>query len=93
MAIQMAKKIYKYDVPLVGRPAIVMKKGAEIIHVEEQHGIMRLWAVVDPRAEEETRNFTIVGTGHDMPKNYKVKHVGSLLTEGGAFVWHLFEEG
>lgn len=59
----MSKTVFKYTL----RPAsgvIQMPKGAQVLSVHVQNGDPHLWALVDPSAEVETREFQIVGTGH-----------------------------
>jgi hypothetical protein len=70
--------------------AVNMPAGAQIVHVDAQGDDLCMWAIVDANAEREERRFTIVGTGHIVPRNGV--HVGSALMRGGSFVWHVFEE-
>ena len=67
-----------------------MPAGAEILHVEVQHGVPCLWALVETDRELVQRAFRIFGTGHriDVPVR---KHVASFLMHDGSLVWHLFE--
>jgi hypothetical protein len=69
---------------------IDMPDGAEIVHVDVRHNVPCLWAVVNPDAPVTTRRFQIAGTGHPIKKGPR-RHVGTFLTRGGDFVWHLFE--
>lgn len=69
--------------------------GAAVPYVAEQYGVIRLWEVHDSDAlATERRTFRIAGTGHPFPvaTANAQRHVGSFLTEGGAFVFHVFEE-
>lgn len=74
---------------------ITMPTGAQLLHVDVQGGLsggVRLWALVDPDAANETRTFHVIGTGDSVPPEPTV-HVGSALTpNGGRYVVHVFEE-
>lgn len=89
------KTIWKYTMNseggfLMKERLINMPKGAQIISVGEQHNNVCFWAVVDPDAKMHERRFVVVGTGHDMP-DLPLKPLGSVLVDGGVWVWHLFE--
>lgn len=86
--MQKQKQIWKYT--LKPRVELQMPKGAEVLTVREQSEDICLWALVDPAAEKETRQFHSFGTGHkvdDLP----MKYVGSAHLQGGALVFHVFE--
>ncbi len=84
------KVVWKYDVPIGPSLGINMPRGAEFLHVAEQHGRLQLWALVDPRAVPEVRAFTWLGTGHETTVPL-VRYIGSVLVDEGRFVFHLFE--
>lgn len=89
----MASTIHKYVLPLDDEVQVQMPEGAKIVKVADQHsnGELQIWAVVDPSAEKEPRTFHVVGTGNPMPETGYVKHVDTVLSLNGAFVWHVFE--
>ena len=80
-------KIYKYPLEMTATQIIRMPCGTEILHVAEQHGMLCLWAVVDPAAELRDYVIQIVGNGHPFQRNNK-QHLGTVLM--GEFVWHVF---
>lgn len=82
--------IWKFHLPLDDHVRITMPTGARVLHVGEQGGEMKLWALVDPDAEPEGRHFYIVGTGNPAAHIINRKHVGTALVP--PFVWHVFEE-
>lgn len=82
------KTIWKFEIALEATQAIEMPRGAEIISVQFQHGVMCLWAIVDSNAAAEQRIIQVFGTGHDF-KAHNRKHLATLVQ--GAFVWHVFE--
>lgn len=73
---------------------VEMPNGARVIEVHEQHGQICVWAWVDPAARRVTRRLVVVGTGHAAPENeLEAAYVGSAHLQGGAFVFHVFDEG
>lgn len=90
------KTIHKYDLEAKDRQVILMPKGAVIIGVDGQDTTGRtvqVWAIVDPNEPHEVeREFVIVGTGHSLPTDVTVTtHLATVVTAGGALVWHVFE--
>jgi len=73
------------------RNRISIPENAEILTVgERQHGEIRLWALVDSAAPEETRMFEIYHTGEDIKcdqwETYKY-----IATSIGDSIYHVFE--
>ena len=91
----MSLTIWKYDLlgathpPHGDRAAISMPKGAVVLTVQVQNGRPVIWAIADPRAPQEPREFVIVGTGHEMPESWR--YVGTWQQPDSWFVGHLFE--
>jgi len=83
------KTIWKFELPIEG--TIEMPIGAEILGVQVQRDEPRLWAMVDPSAPKEKRQFKIYGTGHTMPDN-PGKYVGTFQIAEGTFIFHVFEK-
>lgn len=87
------KVVWKFDLEIMDDQAVEMPEGAELLAVADQYGSFRdltLWARVDPDAEPERRVILICGTGHPVGDE---PHVGSVITAGGALVWHVFDGG
>jgi hypothetical protein len=86
------KKIYKYSVELTDIFTLDMPKGAQILSVQEQYGEPQIWAIVDPKADKETRRFRLIGTGHPIEENTSMmSFLGTFQLDNGEFVGHLFE--
>ncbi len=83
--------IWKFGLTLEDAQAVMMPKGAEVLHVTAQHNHPCLWARVDTDADLEQRRFFTHGTGHQVVAKAG-KHVGTYLLDGGALVFHVFEE-
>lgn len=65
--------------------------GARFLDLQVQQGSPKLWFLVDPEAEKETRRFVLLGTGHPVPEAEKLTHLGTFQIHGGGLVFHLFE--
>lgn len=85
------KKVYKYELAIDDYVSISMPKGSKILHLDLQYGRPFIWALVDPDAEEETRNFRVAGTGHEIGDTYCQRYIGSFMLMNGALVFHVFE--
>lgn len=84
------KTIWKFT--LEPNCTLDMPVGAEILTVQEQYGHPQMWALVDPYADTEEREFNSYGTGQDVPDSPGV-HVGSFQSRlnGAFYVFHVFE--
>ena len=83
--------VFKYSWPGSGdRAQFDMMPGAEVIHVDNQREQICLWVRGNPSSESvERRTFVLCGTGHPAPGG---PHVGTVLLQGGRYVFHIFEE-
>jgi len=86
----MKKSIWKFNFPIRDEFQLQMPKGAEILSVQIQHEKPTLWAICDTESKNETRNFSIYGTGHPINPNGK-KFIATFQMANGSLVWHLFE--
>jgi hypothetical protein len=81
--------IWKFQISAWGPTTHVnVPRGARLIRFAMQGAVPTVWAIVDPKAEQVSRTFHIVGTGQSVPDG--ANYVGS--TEDGSFIWHLFEK-
>jgi hypothetical protein len=101
----MAKGVYRHPVvcsPLHGRCEVVLPKGSEILHIDNQrdaHGNNRLfvWAETNPDWEASEapttirRFFEIHGTGREIDEvpNSELHHCKTIFY--GPYVWHIYE--
>ena len=92
----MMRTVWKYEMAGSYRD-FEMPVGAEIIHVDQQVKFVNakesflvpcMWAIVDPDAPREVREFFLAGTGIELPE-HELKYLGTV--KDGAFVWHVFE--
>ena len=84
------RTIYKYPLELDVEQTITGPI-MEFLHLDWQNGQLCVWAEVDTDEAEETHHFYIVGTGHQVP-SAAVDHVGTVLSEDGMFVWHVYTQ-
>ncbi len=82
--------VHKYALPVADQFILDIPKGAELLHVDVQHGEPHLWAKVDTSKRLEPRSFLLAGTGHPLPE-IPSRFVGTVLLHGGVVVFHLFE--
>lgn len=67
-----------------------MPAGAEVLMVKEQHGVICIWALVDPDKPDEVYRYRIIGTGHELKEEPGQKYVGSFFMNKGYLVFHVF---
>jgi hypothetical protein len=51
------RRIFKYDIGFLEKQTVTLPKNADILRVETQDGIVRLWAAVDPNETELENRF------------------------------------
>lgn len=96
------KTVWKY--PIAGGRVTVIEvpQGAQLLHVAMQAKVPgspaigetpTLWYLVDPAEPKEKKTIVVVGTGDQLhARDGSLEHLGSVLTsDGGGYVWHLFE--
>lgn len=85
--------IYRYQLAITDCPMVDMPAGATVLplppSVRNQDHI-EVWAQVDTDKPPVARGFRVIGTGNPMPDDCG-PFVGTVVTHGGQFVWHLFE--
>jgi len=83
-------RIHKYDLSVGDNNVNVMlPDGAQILSVAAQHGIVRVWILLDPNIQpKKTYRFTVVGTGWDIQRDALGIFIGTAYD--GEFVWHVF---
>jgi len=84
------KTIYKYKLDDVGEKTIQMPENAVFLSVQVQHGEIGMWFMVDTGNADVSRQFSIVGTGWELP-NYPTQYLGTVQKDEGLLVWHIFE--
>lgn len=86
--------IYKYELEIKGRQAIPMPDQAEILDVQNQRGILVLWAKADTTRPFKNRLIEIYGTGHRMAVDTMIPKQEYVATvQVSNLVWHVFDLG
>ena len=87
------KEIWRYQFDITDTVEIKMPAGAEIISVQTKgaRSTPCMWAIVEPRANKETRTFKVFGTGHPIPDDLALKFLDTFQVEHLVLVFHVFE--
>lgn len=88
----MERSIYKYQIRHEDEQVVMLPKGAEILSVQIQSGVLVLWAIVFTKNETEPRVIEIYGTGSSFPTigQFERKYISTVQDNLG-LVWHVFE--
>lgn len=74
------------------RTEVQMPALAVVLKLETQHNTPCLWALVDPDMPLESREFSMVGTGHHINfEATRTNYIGSCLLVDGTLVLHVFD--
>jgi hypothetical protein len=87
------KAVWKYPLESQSFNVLTMPRGAKVLSCALQHGKLCLWALVEPSAPHEVREFGIFATGepiHDAEAR-QLKFVATFQVDGGDFIFHVFE--
>ena len=84
------RTIYKYNLAPVDEQTIGLHKNYEILSVQNQHGMITLWVMIDTDQLMTEVVFYVVGTGNPMPPRRFINFLGSVQIP--PFVWHVFVE-
>jgi hypothetical protein len=82
-------KIYKYPLANEDEQFVQMQPNPHILCVQEQNGVITVWAEVDELIPPTSRKFYIYGTGLRIDTKGKT-YIGTVQRNG--FVWHIFTE-
>ena len=87
------RTIWKYTVPVDDEAHTfeIPSLNHDVVHVGSTQGIEKVdfWVEVETDVRTISRSFTVVGTGHKVPKAGTVR--GSVVVADGRLVWHLVE--
>jgi len=79
----------------LGRTKVSLPWGAKVLSVGGQGLKVVVWVEVNPsHRPDENRHFRILGTGWDFEEHpeFKRKFIGTAVTGGGQYFFHVFEE-
>ncbi len=83
------KTIWKYPIEIHEYFCIEMPIDAKILTIQNQKGIICMWALVNPDKRLERRCFRIYPTGQ--PVEFYGDYIGTFQISDGDIVLHLFE--
>lgn len=84
------KTVWKFKLEPETEQEISIPETHEFIHVAMQNGEANLWAVVDTDSKIVEKEIFVYGTGEEIPKNVKMSHLGSFITDEN-LVFHVFK--
>lgn len=89
------RRIFKYEIKIEPFQAILMPKGAKVLHVGRQGPMPYLWASVDPTMPMEARAIRVVTTG-EVFNEERLWYLGTIQLGGDTpkqawFVMHVYE--
>ena len=84
--------IWKFELGITDEQTVHIPTGAGLLCVQMQHGVLCLWAMVDPDRPTQPVLIRILGTGHEI-KSCPGEHLGTVQQQGGALIWHVFNGG
>jgi hypothetical protein len=73
---------------VVDEGPVLIPKNAKILAIHEQYPSICIWALVDPFAEKELRDFVVISTGSHFAQFGP--YIGTVFTRGD-LVYHVFE--
>lgn len=82
--------IHKYTLEKRLWQVLQIPAGAEVVHVGAQHDRIQIWAIVDNKRPIQSRGFTVIMTGFDVP--FDSEYLGTVLLHNGTTVLHVFQE-
>ncbi len=88
--IKTMETIFKYDLTITDSQEINVPVDSEILCVQTQVGLPKLWVKCNPENITEKRKIIIHGTGHAISQEAK-KYIGTFQVNDGGFVFHVFE--
>ena len=86
------KKVFKYPIDITDLQYVMIPKDAEILTVQTQgeKEELYIWALVDPKLENQKRMIRIIGTGHEIYET-NIKFIDTFQIFHGKGVFHVFE--
>lgn len=84
------KTIWKFKLPSMMNPIVIMPKKSKIIKVSRDSGGIFIWAIVNPDAQKVERLIRIFKTGQPLSEEH-----GQYIDSIKEFdhTWHLFDGG
>jgi len=91
-----SRVVYKHPFatdPVQAVLRVDVPEDSEPVHFDFQGGVPTLW--IEHRLDRKDREqltFVLFGTGHELPDDKKLVHVGSAVGYNGGLVLHCYED-
>jgi hypothetical protein len=82
--------VWKFALDIVDGQSITVPADPRVLHLGMQHGQPCLWILVDPEKEPMEMVIRILGTGWAPVDTTMWVYLGTVMDQGGRFVWHYF---
>jgi len=85
--------VWKYNLKLTDYQVIELPVGSKPLSAGiDAKGDLVVWVLVDTEAKLVGHGFRVAGTGHQIGLPIPV-YLDTVITRGGALIWHIFWEG
>lgn len=84
------RAIWKFNLQMLQTQVVEMPDRAELLSVRVQHDELMVWALVDPEARKVERPFMLYATGEPLPDGPMGVFVGTVMFQGGDYVFHVY---
>ena len=88
------RTIFKQKLDVTDHQIIEIPVSYKILHLGMQEGNVCMWYECTPDAPLKKVEIRCFGTGYNMPDygtpDGAMEHIGTVLTEGGMYVWHYY---
>lgn len=85
------RTIWKFELAVTDVQEVMIPAGATLLCVQVQHGKPCLWAMCDVNEVPVKRKIFTHGTGHRV-SHLAGPYIGTYQIEGGALVFHVFDQ-
>lgn len=87
------RTIFKYKLGVTDHQEVEFPKNSELLSAQAQGEDIFIWAMFDLEDEDrmEKRKIRVIGTGHAIPENERLRHIGTTQMYDGKLIWHVFE--
>ncbi len=84
--------IWKFSLQ-IGDTVLNLRDGYRILSLQMQNDVPTIWVLLDPDRPMTATKIICRGTGHHFNEREMGEYIGSVVTQGDAFVWHSFNLG
>lgn len=86
------RTIHKQILKITATQLLKLPLNSTILFVANQHNNLCIWyECLNSNDLTSDRLIYIIGTGHEIPIDLRMNHLGSVLMAGDNLVWHVYE--